>query len=57
MIKYYFYGMLDGFKEIQKNYIFENLASVKSFQKHTIYIIEDAVLKEENNEKWRVKRK
>ena len=57
MIKYYFHGMLDGFKEIQKNYIFENLASVKSFQKHTIYIIEDAVLKEENNEKWRVKRK
>lgn len=43
MIKYYFYGMLEGFKEVQKTYIFENMASVKSFQKHTIYIIEDEV--------------
>ena len=43
MIKYYFSGMLAGFKEVQKNYIFENMASVKSFKKHAIYIIEDAI--------------
>ena len=43
MIKYYFCGMLEGFKEVQRTYIFENLASVKAFQKHTIYTIEDAV--------------
>ena len=48
MIKYYFYGMLKDFKEVQKTYIFENLASVKTFQKHTVYIIEDSVLKEDN---------
>ena len=43
MIKYYFYGMLKGFKEVQKTYLFDNMASVKAFQKHTIYTIEDAV--------------
>ena len=48
MIKYYFYGMLKKYKEVQKTYIFENLASVKAFQKHTIYTIENAI--------WEVKR-
>ena len=48
MVKYYFYGMLKDFKEVQKTYVFENLASVKAFQKHAVYIIEDSVLKEDN---------